>query len=78
MKLPLLFLAASGAARGDVPPHTGWENLGIILSKPDNVAIVMMIVLFAFYTGLALRQAFKHDRLIREGRKQDILKVMQD
>jgi uncharacterized membrane protein len=61
-----------------VEPFSGWENLGLILTKPDNVPILIMIVVFTFFTYMALRDGFKHDRLIREGRKQDILKAMQE
>lgn len=71
-------LAAAGAARSDVEPYSGLENLALILSKPDNVPILIMIVLFGFATYMALRDAFKHDRLIKEGRKRDVLKSMQE
>ena len=75
--IPVL-LAATGAARSDVEPYSGLENLALILSKPDNVPILIMIVLFGFATYMALRDAFKHDRLIKEGRKRDVLKSMQE
>jgi hypothetical protein len=73
-----VMLASAAAATGDVPPYSGWENLVLIASKPDNVPIIMMMIIFAFFTYLALRDGFKHDRLIKEGRKQDILKSMQE
>ena len=78
MNLPLLILASGGTVSSDVEPYSGWENLSLILTKPDNVPILMMIVLFALATYMALRDAFKHDKLIKEGRKQDILKAMQE
>lgn len=62
----------------EAEPATGWDNLLQIASKPDNVPILMLIVIFAVFTGLALRQAFQNDRLIRAGRKKEILKAMQD
>jgi hypothetical protein len=74
----LSLLAAAGPVSSDVEPFTGWENLVLIASKPDNVPIIMMMVIFAFFTYLALRDAFKHDKLIKEGRKADILKSMQE
>jgi hypothetical protein len=77
MLLPLL-LASSGQVSTDVEPNSGWENLGLILTKPDNVPILIMIVCFTFFTYMALRDGFKHDRLTKAGRKQDILKAMQD
>jgi hypothetical protein len=77
MLLPLI-LASGGQVTSDVEPNSGWENLGLILTKPDNVPILIMIVTFTFFTYMALRDGFKHDRLIKAGRKQDILKAMQD
>ncbi len=43
------------------------DNLMLILSKSDNVPIIMMLLLFGFYTWLAWREARKNDKLIREG-----------
>ena len=77
MNLPFLW-ASAGAATSEVEPNSGWQNLGLILSKPDNVPILMMIVMFSFFTYMALRDGFKNDRLIKQGRKQDVLKVMQE
>jgi hypothetical protein len=72
-------LAAAGAGvSSEVEPYTPMENLSLIVQRPDNVPIVLMVLIFGFFTCLALRQAFKHDRLIKEGRKQDILKSMQE
>ena len=77
MNLPLV-LAAGASATSDVEPYSGWENLGLILSKPDNVPILIMIVMFSFFTYMALSDGFKNDRLAKKGRKQDILKSMQE
>lgn len=74
----LYVLASAGAATSDVEPYSGWENLKLIASKPDNVPILMMIVIFGFFTYMALRDGFKHDKLIQQGRKQDVLKSMQE
>lgn len=75
--VPILF-ASTVAATSDVGPFTGMENLALIASKPDNVPIIMMVILIGFATYMALRDGFKHDRLIKQGRKQDILKSMQE
>jgi hypothetical protein len=48
-----------------------------ILVKPDNIPIAGMLVLVLFFTYLALRQALLNDRLIAEGREDEILKHMQ-
>ncbi len=54
------------------------QNLALILSRPDNVAILLLVVLVLAAAFLAIRQALAHDRLIKEGRSQDVLKRMQD
>jgi hypothetical protein len=43
------------------------EHLLAIITKEDNIPIVMMIFLVAFFTWLALRQARRNDGLIAEG-----------
>lgn len=77
MILPTI-LASAGAVRTDVQPPSGWDNLSLILSKPDNVPILIMIVMFTFFTYMALRDGLRNDRLTKAGRKQDILKSMQE
>ena len=54
------------------------ENFWLIISKPDNIPIVFMICLVAYFTILSFTEARKNDRLIREGRKDQILRRMQD
>ena len=78
MLLHMLLSSGGGQVTSDVEPNSGWANLGLILTKPDNVPILIMIVAFTFYTYMALRDGFKHDRLIKAGRKQDVLKSMQE
>ena len=41
-----------------------WHQLWVIASAPDNVPIVALIPLTAFFTWLGVRQAREHDRLI--------------
>ncbi|RMF63965.1 MAG: cytochrome C, partial [Calditrichaeota bacterium] len=48
------------------------ENLLAILSKPDNIPIVMMILLVGFFTWLAMREASRNDALISAGRYGDL------
>ncbi len=45
------------------------ENLWHIISKPDNIPILGLIVLLVFFTWLAFSQAFAHDRLSEEEKK---------
>lgn len=47
-----------------------------ILSKPDNLPIVGMVVALAFLLGVWARQARRNDRLLRAGRADEIAKEM--
>ncbi|RMF25381.1 MAG: hypothetical protein D6760_01160 [Deltaproteobacteria bacterium] len=60
-----------------VQPLSGWQQFVSIISKPDNMPVAGALLLVLFFTWVALRQARRHDRLIREGRKKDILSEMQ-
>ena len=53
-----------------------WQFLDI-LTKPDNIPIVFMMVLVMFFTWLGFKQALRNDRLVEEGREDEILKEMQ-
>jgi hypothetical protein len=45
------------------------ENIWHIISKPDNIPIIGLIVLMFFFSWLAFSQAFKNDRLEEEEKK---------
>lgn len=47
-----------------------------ILTKPDNIPIVGMLVLILFFTWLALRQALRNDQLLDEDREDEIVDEM--
>jgi len=49
-----------------------------ILLKPDNIPIAGMLILVLFFTWVAFRQALRNDRLIEQGRGEEILKEMQE
>ena len=49
-----------------------------ILTLPDNIPIVGLMILLFFFTFLAFREARKNDRLIEQGREDEILERMQD
>jgi hypothetical protein len=51
---------------------SGLENFLAIVTKPDNIPIVAMLILVIFFTWLGLREAFKHDKLIEEGKEDEI------
>lgn len=54
------------------------QNFWAIISVPDNIPIVMMLMLVGYFTWLSFAEAKKNDRLTREGRSAEILKQMQD
>ena len=56
--------------------HEGFENLMEIVGKGDNMPIAGLIPIIAFFTWLSLREAFRHDRLIAQGREEEILDEM--
>jgi hypothetical protein len=56
--------------------HAGLENLLEIVGKGDNMPIAGLIPIIVFFTWLALREAFRHDRLIAQGRQEEILDEM--
>jgi len=48
------------------------QNFLEIVTKPDNIPIVGMLLLVLFFTWIGLRQAFRNDRLIDENKKDEI------
>jgi hypothetical protein len=55
-----------------------FDNLWAIVSLPDNIPIVLMLGLVAYFTRVSFKEARKNDRFTREGRKEEILRAMQD
>ena len=51
---------------------SGLHNFLEIVTKPDNIPIVAMLILVVFFTWLGLKEAFKNDKLIKEGREDEI------
>jgi hypothetical protein len=51
---------------------SGWQNFLEILTKPDNIPIVAMLILVIFFTWLGLREGLKNDKLIEEGKEDEI------
>jgi len=56
---------------------SGLDQFLEIMLKPDNIPIVGLMILVLFFTWLSFREARKNDRLIEEGRTDEILKEMQ-
>jgi hypothetical protein len=55
---------------------SGLQYFMEIVTKPDNIPIVGMLILVLFFTWVGLRQAMKNDRLIDEGREDEIADTM--
>src|SRR5262245_15329878 len=65
--------------RTNLMPHeTAFDHFLHILTLPDNIPIVGLMILLFFFTYLALREARKNDQLIDQGREDEILERMQD
>jgi hypothetical protein len=60
------------------PHNSALDHFLYILTLPDNIPIVGLMVLLFFFTYLALREARKNDQLIENGREDEILDRMQD
>ena len=72
----LAVVVAGFAAYYLSPGWHGWENIYLMVSKGDNMPIAGLIPLIIFFTYLSLAEAFRHDRLIRQGREDEILDEM--
>lgn len=59
-----------------MPEPSGWENFLAIVTKPDNIPIVGMLLLVLFFTWVGLKQAFRNDKLNEEGKKDRIPEEM--
>jgi hypothetical protein len=55
---------------------SGWEYIVQIVGKGDNMPIAGLIPIIIFFTYLALDEGFRHDRLIKQGRQDEILDEM--
>ena len=58
------------------PTWEGWEYILQIVGKGDNMPIAGLIPIIIFFTYLGLSEAFRHDRLIRQGRGDEVLDEM--
>ncbi len=55
---------------------SGWQNFLEIVTKPDNIPIAGLLLLVIFFSWLGLREALKNDKLIEQGKKDELLKEM--
>ncbi|HEU4639133.1 MAG TPA: hypothetical protein VFS84_09790, partial [Candidatus Binatia bacterium] len=55
---------------------SGLQNFLAIVTKPDNIPIVGMLILVIFFSWIGLRQAFKNDQLVEQGKEDQIANEM--
>ncbi len=52
------------------------ENFIHIITQPDNIAIVVMMIATVVCTGVAFREMWINDKLIKDGKKDEVYKRM--
>lgn len=52
------------------------ENVIAIATRPDNIPIIGMLILALVCLGTAMKQAVRHDRLIKKGQRDRIFEEM--
>jgi hypothetical protein len=57
--------------------HEWWDNFYAIVSKGDNIPIVAMLFIVAFFIGWGVREGRRNDKLIKAGKRDQVLKDMQ-
>jgi hypothetical protein len=57
--------------------HEWWDNFYSIVSKGDNIPIVAMLFIVAFFIGWAFKEGMRNDKLIKAGKRDQVLKDMQ-
>jgi hypothetical protein len=55
---------------------TGLQQFLNILTQPDNIPIMGMMLLVLFFTYVALKQARRNDQLISQGKRDKIVEEM--
>lgn len=54
------------------------EQFLYIISLPDNIPIVMLVIALGFFIWLAAKQAMENDRLLGGGKKNEMYRRMRD
>jgi len=55
---------------------TGFQEFLGILTQPDNIPIMGMMLLVLFFTYVGLKQARRNDQLIEHGHRDKIIEEM--
>jgi hypothetical protein len=57
---------------------SAWDQFLRIMFLPDNIPIVGMMILVLYFTYLGFREGRKNDQLIAQGKRDEVLKEMQE
>ncbi|MBT3510009.1 MAG: hypothetical protein HN472_10770 [Nitrospina sp.] len=52
--------------------NSGLENFLLIATKPDNIPIGTMLIFVGWVFWVAVAQMIKHDKWIKEGKKEKV------
>ncbi len=55
---------------------TGFQQFMLILTQPDNIPIIGMMLLVLFFTYISFKQARRHDQLIERGERDRVIEEM--
>jgi hypothetical protein len=61
---------------GSIVRITGLQQFLDILTVPDNIPIIAMLILVMFFTYISLKQARRNDQLIEHGHRERIIDEM--
>jgi hypothetical protein len=68
--------AVTSSVEGSIVQITGFQQFLDILTVPDNIPIIAMMILVMFFTYIALKQARRNDQLIEHGHRERIIDEM--
>ena len=66
----------TSSVEGSIVQITGFQQFLEILTVPDNIPIIAMMILVMFFTYIALKQARRNDQLIEHGHRERIIDEM--
>ena len=55
---------------------TGFQQFLEILTVPDNIPIIAMMILVLFFTYVSFKQARRNDQLIEHGMRDKVIEEM--
>ena len=76
MGLVHLIVDSEQGGEGSIVQITGFQQFLEILTVPDNIPIIAMMLLVMFFTYIALKQARRNDQLIEHGHRERIIDEM--